>query len=383
MKIYLLPILVICVTNSSFAQQTEKSGDALLLEYYQNQRFADALDYIKKANPEPVTDAKVLSSLAYTSQMAGKLADAEGYYLRIYQKDSTSISLLYNLGNLNLRRGNNGKALVYFKKILEKDSSNFNVYKQLATISYNIGNLKADSNYLQKANQINPIDPDVAADLAMIFINQKSYPKADTIVSKALAADTANLLLLNQKAIINYKLERFPQTISLCQQLMFGGAMSSEVINMLGASYFMVKRYKECISAFEILETNKTASETSFYYTAMSYKALNDQEKAIEYLNKAIKSAISSNVDSYYAEMGDSYDKLHRLNKAVNAYQKSLLYDSKPMITYYVLANLYDSELKNKVLAVKYYREYIKANPPQKQNTYLTYAKSRLKELSR
>jgi len=382
MKMYLLPILFICFTNSLFAQQIDKSGDALLLEYYQNQRFADALDYIKKANPEPVTDAKVLSSLAYTSQMAGKLADAEGYYLRIYQKDSTSISLLYNLGNLNLRRGNNGKALVYFKKILQKDSTNFNVYKQLATISYNIGDLKADSNYLQKANQINPVDPDVAADLATIFINQKLYPKADTIVSKALAADTANLLLLHQKAIISYKLERFPQTITLCQQLIFGGAMSSDVINMLGISYFMEKRYKECISAFEILETNKTASETSYYYTAMSYKALHDQEKAIEYLNKAVKSAISSNVDSYYAEMGDSYDKLHRLNKAVNAYQKSLLYDSKPMITYYVLANLYDSELKNKAIAAKYYRKYIKASPPQKQNTYLTYAKSRLKELS-
>lgn len=383
MKIYLLPILLICFYNSLFAQQTDKSGDALLLEYYQNQRFADALDYLKKTNPEPATDAKVLSSLAYTSQMAGKLADAEGYYLRIYQRDSTSISLLYNLGNLNLRRGNNGKALVYFKKILQKDSTNFSVYKQLATISYNIGNLKADSSYLQKANKINPTDPDVAADLATIFINQKSYPRADTIVSQALEADTANLLLLHQKAVINYKLERFPQTIDICQQLIMGGASASDVINMLGVSYFMVKRYNECISSFEILENNKTASETSYYYTAMSYKALHEQEKAIVYLNKSIKAAISSNVDSYYAEMGDSYDKLHQLNKAVNAYQKSLLYDSRPVITFYVLANLYDSELKNKTSAAKYYRKYIKANPPQKQNTYLVYAKSRLKELLR
>lgn len=382
MKLYLLPILLIGLSIAAFGQQADKSGDALLLEYYQNQRFADALDYIRKTYPEPITDTKLISSLAYTSQMAGKLADAEGYYLRIYQKDSTSISLLYNLGNLNLRRGNNGKALVYFKKILQKDSTNFNVYKQLATISYNIGNLKADSGYLQKANQINPVDPDVAADLATIFINQKLYPKADTVVSKALAADTANLLLLHQKAIVNYRLEKFQQTISICQQLILGGAASSDVINMLGISYFMVKRYKECISAFEILETNKTASETSYYYMAMSYKALHDQNKAIVYLNKAIKEAISSNVDSYYSEMGDSYEKIHELSKAVNAYQKSLLYDDKPMITYYVLANLYDSELKNKANAAKYYRKYIKANPPQKQNTYLTYAKSRLKELS-
>jgi tetratricopeptide (TPR) repeat protein len=382
MKIYLLIISIIGFSITSFAQQTDKAVDALLLEYYQNQRFADALDYLRQTYPEPVSDSRTLSSLAYTSQMAGKLADAEGYYLRIYQKDSTGVSLLYNLGNLNLRRGNNGKALVYFKKILQKDSTNFNVYKQLATISYNTGDLKADSGYLQKANTINPVDPNVAADLATIFINQKSYPKADTIVSKALAADTANMLLLHQKAIINYRLEKFPQTITICQQLIMGGAVSGDAINMLGISYFMVKRYKECISAFEILETNKTASETSYYYTAMSYKALRDQEKAIVYLNKAIKAAISSNVDSYYSEMGDSYEKIHELSKAVNAYQKSLLYDSKPMITYYVLANLYDSELKNKTVAIKYYRKYIQANPPQKQNTYLAYAKSRLKELS-
>ncbi|HEY9000184.1 MAG TPA: tetratricopeptide repeat protein [Mucilaginibacter sp.] len=381
MKIYILLILLVSIFISSFAQQNDKSSDALLLEYYQNQRFADALDYLKRAYPEPINDTKTLSSLAYTSQMAGKLADAEGYYLRIYQKDSTSV--LFNLGNLNLRRGNNAKALVYFKKILQKDSTNFNVYKQLATISFNIGDLKADSSYLQKANTINPVDPDVAADLATIFINQKSYPKADTVISKALEADTSNFLLLHQKAIVNYRLEKFPQTIAICQQLILGGATSSDVINMLGISYFMTKRYKECISAFEILETNKTASETSYYYTAMSYKALHDQDKAIAYLNKAIKEAISSNVNSYYSEMGDSYEKTHELKKAVNAYQKSLLYDDKPMITYYVLANLYDSELKNKANAVKYYRKYIKANPPPKQSTYLTYAKSRLKELSR
>jgi tetratricopeptide (TPR) repeat protein len=113
----------------------------------------------------------------------------------------------------------------------------------------------------------------------------------------------------------------------------------------------------------------------------MSYKALHDHDKAIVYLNKAIKEAISSNVDSYYSEMGDSYEKIHELIKAANSYQKSLLYDSKPTITYYILANLYDSGLKNKANAAKYYRKYIKTNPPQKQSTYVTYAKSRLKEL--
>ncbi len=382
MKKYLALSLLAFIAVTTFAQQ-QKANDELLLDYYQNQRFTEALDYLKNTYPEPVTDLKILSSLAYTSQMAGKLADADAYYQRIYEKDSTSIALLFSLGNINVRRGNHAKALIYYKKILLRDSTNFNVYKQLATLWQNMGNFPSTITYLQKANVLNPVDPDVASDLAAIYINLKVYLRAaDTVVIKALAADTANLLLLRDKAIISYRLEKFPQTISICAKLLQQGQGASDVINMLGVSNFMIKNYQDCITAFQIMENNKTATETSYYHMAMSYKALEDQEKAILYFNKAIKEAISSNVDSYYSEMGDSYEKIHRLKNAVNAYQKSLLYNTQPVITYYVLANLYDSELKNKAGAVKYYKKYIKTGPPEKQKNYITYAKKRLKELA-
>ncbi|MES2427679.1 MAG: hypothetical protein V4560_11940 [Bacteroidota bacterium] len=78
------------------AQQTRGTNDALLVEYYQNQRFADALTYLKSIYTEPVTDTKELSRLAYTSAMARLLPDAEGYYQRVYAKDSTNTSVLYN-----------------------------------------------------------------------------------------------------------------------------------------------------------------------------------------------------------------------------------------------------------------------------------------------
>jgi tetratricopeptide (TPR) repeat protein len=380
MKTCLLFLIIICLTASTFAQQ-QKADETLLLEYYQSQRFGEALDYLKKTYPEPVTDLKTLSSLAYTSQMAGKLADAGDYYQRIYDKDSTNIALLFSMGTINLRRGNNVKALVYYKKILLRDSTNFNVYKQMATLSQNMGNYPSAIIYLQKANVLNPADPDVASDLATIYINLKVYPRADTIVTNALVADTANTLLLRDKAIINYRLGKFPQTIEICTKLLLSGEGASDILNMLGGSYFMVKNYPGCITTFEIMEKNKTATETSYYYTAMSYKALKNQGKAIFYFNKAIKEAISSNVDSYYSEMGDSYDKLHQLRSAVSAYQKSLLYDTKPVITYYLLANLYDSELKNRANAIRYYKKYIKTNPPATQKSYLEYSKKRLNNL--
>jgi len=377
-----LILITIFITAHAFAQQSNKADDALLLEYYQNQRFAEAADYLKKTYPEPVTDVKILSGLAYTSEMAARLPDAEDYYQRIYATDTTNMTVLFNLGSINARRGNNIKAISYYKKILLKDSTNFNVLKQMATLSRASGNVLDAINYLIKANKLNPTEPDVAYDLSSFFINLKLYKKADTVVTAALKADTANMLLLLGKAQIDYRLEKFPETVAVCNQLVQTGNQTDEVINMLGNSWCNLKKYNECIATLKQLEQSNTASETSYYYMAMSYKALHNHAIAVIYFDKAVKAAVSENVNSYYGEMADSYDRLHQLKKAVNAYQKSLLYGVMPL-TYYALANLYDTELKNKAFALRYYKKYINSNPPKGQQLYMAYAKRRVSELAR
>ena len=103
MKHICFTFILVNLISAAFGQQPAKADETLLLEYYQSQRFADAADYLKKTYPEPVTDTKALTQLAYTSQMAGKLADAEGYYQRIYDRDSTNITVLFNLGAINIR----------------------------------------------------------------------------------------------------------------------------------------------------------------------------------------------------------------------------------------------------------------------------------------
>ena len=113
----------------------------------------------------------------------------------------------------------------------------------------------------------------------------------------------------------------------------------------------------------------------------MSYKALKDQKMAIIYFEKAIKEALSANASSYYSEIGDSYDKMHQLKKSVNAFEKSLLYGVTP-ITYYALANMYDTELKSRSQALQNYRKYLKSNPPQEQHSYIAYTKRRIAELA-
>ena len=191
MKQRLLLLLLFCFGITASAQQVD---NALLLDYYQTQRFADAAKYLKGVYQEPITDIKALTNLAYTSRMAGNLADAEGYYQRIYDKDSSNVAILFNLGSINMSRGNKVKSLIYYKKILRLDSTNFAVYKQLASLAEQQLDTVGYGKYLIKANTINPQEPDVAFELFRFHIIYKRYKEAEGVLDKAIAADTDNII---------------------------------------------------------------------------------------------------------------------------------------------------------------------------------------------
>jgi tetratricopeptide (TPR) repeat protein len=381
MKCVFIFSFLMCSITSLFAQQSPAANDSLLLDYYQNQRFAEAADYLKKTYPEPVSNVRVPGKLAYTSQMAGRLPDAEGYYQRIYDTDSTNTVALFSLGAINLRRGNNVKAEVYYKMIAKKDSTNFLVYKQLGKIAGDKADFGSMIYYLQKANKINLAEPDVASDLSDLYVNLKQYPTAEKVLNGAIAQDPDNMILLQSLLKLVSSQDKFEETKNTCLKLIDLGNHSGYVLTKLGVAYYNLKNYTCSVETFADIP-GMEQSETSFYVTALAYKALKDQPKAIQSLDNAIKEGISSNIGDYYAEMADSYEVRKKYQKAVWAYQKALQFSEKPIL-YYLLASVYDIDLKNKQLALKYYKKYTASKPPEKQQKYLTYSKSRLNELAR
>ncbi len=377
-------LIVCCLfTGVAFAQQKDPKTDSLLVEYYQTQKYGEAADYLKKIYPEPVENPKIISQLAYTSNMAGRLPDAEGYYQRLYDIDSTNIATLLNIAGINARRGKNARAIGFYKRILKIDSTNFNVYRQLANLSKTNADIVGNLTYLQKANTIDPENGDVAYDLASSLTLFGQNEQAEKIIDRALSADTANLLLLNGKAKVCYVLKKFQETVDVCKKLIANGGMVSEVINYKGISEFMLKKYPDCIATFHLLDSSSTQTETSYYYLGISHKALKQDVKAIYYLQKAIEEGISPNTDTYYSEMADSYDRLHLPKKALAAYQRGLTFGQKPMV-YYAMASIYDSNLKDTMNAIKYYRKYLSAKPPvDKQQSYIDFTAKRITDLKR
>ena len=66
--------------------------------------------------------------------------------------------------------------------------------------------------------------------------------------------------------------------------------------------------------------------------------------------------------------------------KAATAYVEETKRLDNPM-TLYSLAALYDANLKDTANAIKFYKKYLDAKPPQKQQTFVNYTQSRIGQL--
>ncbi|MBS7563395.1 tetratricopeptide repeat protein [Mucilaginibacter sp. Bleaf8] len=381
MKLLGLVLFMLLCFTYCFSQAPNQIDNALLLDYYQNQRFIEAADYLKKIYPEPVTDGKALSQLAYTSQMAGRLTDAEIYYQRIYSMDTTSQSALISMAGINMRRGNITKAEPYYLQLIAKDTTNFLVYKQLANIRRQKYDIMGYVNYLVRANKLNPQDADVASDLSDQYLDLKQITLAQKVLDSAIVKDPENIILLQSLIKLTHAQKKWPETIKAGTMLLAMGDNSFPTLNKLGQAYYQLKNYECALESYYSLENNQH-NETSFYFMGMSYKALKNHKKAIEYLEKAIADGISPAIDSYYGEMAGSYQDTRQHKKALWAYQKGLQFNESPLI-YYSLALLYDDDLKDKANAMRYYKKYLATNPPVKQQELVAYCKSRLAMLKR
>lgn len=379
MKTVFLFLLFLCSLFTVFGQQNGKIDDAQLMEYFQSQRYNDALEYLRKTFPEPVQDMKILSRMGYVAQLANKLPDAEGYYQRAFQLDTTNQTILYNIAGINVRRGNMSKAELYYTMYLAHDTTNISVYSHLGSIAQGKHDTLNAVKYYGKANSLNPLDADVASELGDLYTSMKHFDDALKVLNTAAAADPENVVLLFSLMKLNYAQKKWTETVEGCNKLMALGIANGEVLNKLGISYYNLKNYSCGAETFALIEAINQ-NEYTYYYAALCYKGLNDQRQCIEMLNKSIFQGISPNIATYYGEIADAQGKLLQYRKAALAYQKALQFSESPTI-YYLLANLYDSKLKNKKNALVYYKKYLASRPSAKQEAYITYTKSRIEQL--
>lgn len=373
-------ILVLALTYTTAVAQTEVNYDQeKLLEYYQTQRYSEAAQYLESIYPANLQDVKALGQIAYCYMMSGRLPDAEVKYLKIIEQQPDDLPVMFSLANINLKRGNNQQAKTYFERIVKLDSSNFRAIKQLAGL-YLTDNDSLHVLYLEKANQLIPVEADVAYDLATAYRKLKKYEPAYEVLSIAIAADTGNFILQQLKLPIAIQLKKFNEVVSVGERLLKTGS-DANVVKDVGLAHYYLKNYGKAISFFKMLETADMQTETTLYFTALSYRNLKNYKLATDYTKRTIDESISTNISSYYALLGTTYEENGQVTPAVTAFKSGLQYKNNASI-FYSLGLIYDLKLKQKTNALKYYNLYLGQKPDAKEEKdQIAYVKDRIAAL--
>lgn len=365
----------------AYSQDNAAVDKEKLFDLYQTQRYADAAQYLKSIYGEETTDIKALNQMGYCFIMAGNNVEAEKFYGKAYAQQPQNLSILFSLGSINTKRGNSQKARQYYGEIVKIDSSNFNVYKLLANLySSSIDSMKLV--YLSKANTLNPIEADVAIDLAEVYAVHQEHEKAYNVLDIAIKGDTNNLILQKAKLPEANQLKRYNEVIVSGEKLLKEASADAGVVKDVAKAYYYTKKYQKAIDLFKMLETMAMQNEATLYYTALSYRALKNYPEAAIYTKKTIDEAISPNTSSYYSLLGLVYEESNQLTLANTAYKKGLQFKVTPAL-YYRLAVFYDTKLKQSANALKYYNLYLKSKPDVKDDKdEIKFVKDRLAQLN-
>jgi tetratricopeptide (TPR) repeat protein len=374
-------LILVSLGLTGYAQNASGVDKEKLFDFYQTQRYADAAQYLKEIYGEEVNDFKPLSQIGYCYLMAGNNVEAEKFYSKAYALQPQNLPILFSLGSINTKRGNTEKAKLYYGEIVKIDSNNFNVQKLMANLYSSPKDDSLKRIYLLKANQINPLEGDVASDLAEVQANYQQYEKAYDVLDIAIKGDSDNLVLQRAKLPIANQLKKYAEVIAAGEKLLKDGA-DAGVIKDVAKAYYYSKKYQKAIDLFKLLEEAAMENEATLYYTSLSYRALKNYPQAAIYTKKTIDEAISPNTSSYYSLLGLVYEENNQLPLANAAYKKGLQFKATPTL-YYRLAVFYDTRLKQGKSALKYYNLYLKSKPSiMDDKEEIKFSKDRIAQLN-
>jgi len=376
-------LLIICMLFSLQAlgqAQTSAIDKEKIFDLYQNQRYAEAGEYLKTSYGSETTDLKALTQIGYCFLMAGNNVEAEKYYAKADAIQPGNLPILFSLASINTRRGNTEKAKLYYGNIVKLDSNNFIVYKLLANL-YLSDKDSLKMVYLLKANKLVPTDGDVAADLAAVHSVYQNYDRAYEVLNVAIKADPENLVLQRTKLPIANLLKKYDEVIASGESLLKDNKDAS-VIKDLAKAYYYTKKYDKAVTLFRQLEEMLMQNENTLYFTTLCYRNLKNYKMATIYAKKTIDEAISPNTSSYYALLGLAYEEDEKFTLADAAYKKGLQFNSNPNL-YYRLATLHDTKFKRSKSAMNYYQLYLKSKPnPKNDAEEIKFVQARIEQMA-
>jgi tetratricopeptide (TPR) repeat protein len=356
--------LLFTIFTGFFANgQANEINKEKLNDFLQNQQFDEAIDYLTPAFSSDSNNIKILGYLAYANYMDDKTEIAATFYQKIYAIDSNNISAARYL-TLIYSNKNPETAKIYARRLTILQPGNPSGFRTMGELLRRTNQKDSALIYATKSYVLDAMDPKNAICLSEILLDMKNYVRADSVLEVQLAYDSLNITLLKLRVRAAYEENEYLHGLKPGERLIQLNDVSLSPLTQLALSYYILKRFADCIRVCEYMIRNELTSEAIFYYEAKAYANQGNLRKSNELLETCLSKAISLTAESYYYNLGQNYEGLHQYRDAVSQYDTAYYLFKNPVMAYNA-GRLYESRLNDMNLAKKYYLLYLRNAKPK------------------
>jgi len=381
MKNLLLLTIIIFSIKTAYTQQSKFDNSSVecykAQKLFNNFKYAEALRLFKICNTKNKGKAGFLQKIAFCNYKLGKMREAKSNYNALLILDSLNIQSLNQLALINMEESNTRKSIIYYQKLIDIDSTNSFYYSQLGNLYRKIDDLTLSIEYFNKALKLNPKNTIVLGELANIYKKLTFLNKADSLINLGIEIDSANIRLLNIKARILYRRQKYDDAIKVIDKVLALNAdSSSSMLQIMATSYFHLKDFKKSIELFEKIIGRGADSEIIYYFLGKSYMEIGDNVKSLKYFKKALEKGLSANLPFYNYNIAFILENEGKYLESIKYYKEQYHYSKDKSIMYKIAKN-YDTAFADKRPALRYYKKYIKLNDKENK-AFIKYSKARI-----
>ena len=138
-------------------------------------------------------------------RIADDLMRKFGYYTSKRRKEDLPMNNTNEAmirGEELFRAGNMNEAREIFEQVVQDDPLNYEAMNNLGTVLYMLSQIDDAERWFHKTLSIKEDDPDALSNLADLYVNQKRWTEAASILERYLRDDASNTNRLNQLALV-------------------------------------------------------------------------------------------------------------------------------------------------------------------------------------
>ncbi|WP_276484119.1 tetratricopeptide repeat protein [Paraflavitalea pollutisoli] len=341
-------------------------------DYFQEQQFDEAIQYLQPLVEADSTNQAALRYLGYAYYMNDNVRDAKTVYLKMFSNDSLNVTANHYLATIFYNREPD-LAMEYYARLIRLQPRVANYHRGLGELFSRKKGKDTALVYLHNAYALAPGDFRNLVALAEVLIDVKDYAQADSLLEVGLTRDSNNMSVLRSRVRSAYENKDYNAVLKPGEALIRLSELNLGPINKLILSYYNLQRYEESVRVCEYVMRAGIEVEAVYYYAAKSFAKLKQYDRSNELLDACLEKAISKTGEMYYFAYGENFEATKQFKKAVAAYDTAY-YLYKSPLALYNCGRICEVSLKNEALARKYYTQYLKTAIPLDADERKAYA---------